>query len=289
MSCGNQVSPNYPNIFDPANCSLISQLLPATQKQFLFDFMNGNAFRNPIAQVTGLLQNKIGANLNTIAGITSLSGDLAGLNAALSNANGQMDAFAAHTNRLSGLSKDGGASLDQILGVMSAYNSIKDLLKNSGDCLEDNFSRAFSSLDPQINGPFFENFGQNMNQISGVLSEIQNQLAMGGATDLADLFGQLATLTANVSALTSNVQALMQGDNDAFALALAFIERYALGNSLISTALIDPCFGAQLIKNLITTPSASQQLDGIAKESGVVIDGSPVNMLNSVPSLKIDM
>lgn len=286
MSCGNQVSPNYPNIFDPGNCSLISQLLPASQKQFLFDFMNGNAFRNPVAQVTGLLQNKIGANLNTIAGITALSGDLAQLNAALTTANGELDAFLSHTNRLSGLSKDGGASLDQILGVMSAYNSIKYLLKNSGDCLEDNFSRAFSSLNPQITGPFFENFGQNMNKISGVLAEIQNQLAMGGATDLADLFGQLATLTANIGALTSNMKALIKGDNDAFALALAFVERYALGNSIISTVLTDPCFGAQLAKNLITNPTASQQLDGIAKESGVAVGGSPVNMLDSVPSLK---
>jgi hypothetical protein len=78
----------------------------------------------------------------------------------------------------------------------------------------------------------------------------------------------------------------MDNDNAAFALALAAVERYALGNSIISSSLADPCFGAQLMKNLILNPDFSQGLDGIAKENGVKIEGSPVNLIDHVPSLQ---
>ena len=288
MSCGNQHISNYPNIFDPSNCSLISQLLPPGPKKFLYDFMNGLAFRNPIAQVAGILQDKMGVNLakiEALGGTGGVNDQLAGLNSALSSANTEMNAFLAHTNRLSGIGS-GSPSLNQILGTMSAYNSIKDLLKNPGDCLEDNFSKAFSSLDPQIVGPFFEHFGQNMNSISNLLGRIESQLAAGGATDLAEFAGELQQLTANTANIYNTLQALRNNDANAYAIALAFVERYALGNTIISSALTDPCFAAKLAKNLILNPDFSKGLDGIAEQNGVKIPGTPVNMLTYIPSLQ---
>jgi hypothetical protein len=279
--------PGYPNIFDASNCSLISQLLPAGPKQFLADFMAGNAFRNPIQQVAGLLQGKLGDNIGKIEGLGSTIEGLGELNAALKSVNNELSALVAHTNRLSGVSTDDILPrLDQMLGVMSAYNSIKDLLKNGDELLEDNFSNAFSSLNPQIIGPFFENFGQNMNSISSLLANIENQLAQGGLTDAAALVGQIRQLTNNITAIESNINTLIENDNLAFALALAAVERYALGNSIISTALTDPCFGAQLLKNLILNPDFSQGLDGIAQQNGVKIEGSPVNLVDHVPSVQ---
>lgn len=292
-----QNQPGYPNIFDAANCSLISQLLPANAKKFLADFMDGNAFRNPIQQVGELLQGKLGElgnkadvlrGLSDIGQETSLA--LRDVNTALTGVNNEMNAFLAHTNRLSGVSIGGDNGvlprLDQIIGVMSSYNSIKDLLKNPGDLLEDNFSNAFSSLNPQITGPFFENFGSNMNQLSTVLANIETQAALGNLGGLAEFTGQLRQLTNNLASIQSNIQSLINGDIDAFNLALAFVERYALGNSLISSALTDPCFGAQLAKNLILNPDFSKGLDDIAAENGVKIEGSPVNLLDFVPGLK---
>jgi hypothetical protein len=292
-----QNQPGSPNIFDAANCSLISQLLPANAKKFLADFMDGNAFRNPIQQVGELLQGKIGDSLGQVSalqGLSDLGQDLTfalrDVNTVLNGVNGEMNAFLAHTNRLSGvdLGGDGGVlpRLDQIIGVMSSYNSIKDLLKNPGDLLEDNFSNAFSSLNPQITGPFFENFGANMNQLSTVLANIESQAALGGLSGLAESASQLRQLTNNLASIQSNIQNLINGDNNAFQLALAFVERYALGNSLISSALTDPCFGAQLAKNLILNPDFSKGLDDIATENGVKIEGSPVNLLDFVPGLK---
>jgi len=292
-----QNQPGYPNIFDAANCSLISQLLPANAKKFLADFMDGNAFRNPIQQAGELLQEKLGESLDKVgslggrAGIgDDMSNALRDVNGVLNNVNGEMNAFLAHTNRLSGVSIGGDNGvlprLDQIIGVMSSYNSIKDLLKNPGDLLEDNFSNAFSSLNPQITGPFFENFGSNMNQLSTVLANIETQAALGNLGGLAEFAGQLRQLTNNLASIQSNIQSLINGDIDAFNLALAFVERYALGNSLISSALTDPCFGAQLAKNLILDPDFSKGLDDIAAENGVKIEGSPVNLLDFVPGLK---
>lgn len=289
-----QNQPGYPTIFDPGNCSLISQVLPANTKKFLKDFMDGNAFRNPISQVTGLLQGQLGdsmSKLNNLAGISSGFGqDLTRLNGALSSINGELGAFINHTNRLSGIQVDGDAGilprLDEIIGVVSAYNSIQDLLKDPGDLLEDNFSNAFSSLNPQIVGPFFDNFGDNMIKISSLLGNIENQLAMGGATDLAATVGQLRQLTDNIRSLESNMKQIMDNDNNHFAMALAFVERYALGNTIISTSLTDPCFGAKLVKNLITQPDFSKGLDDIAEENGAKIEGSPINLLDHIPSLK---
>jgi hypothetical protein len=169
---------------------------------------------------------------------------------------------------------------------MSTYNSIKDLLKDPEQLLEDNFSNAFSSLNPQIVGPFFDNFGQNMNNISAFLGEIEYQLNQGGATDLGEFVGELRQLTDNVNALSNNITTLINNDNAAFTLALAAVERYALGNSIISTALLDPCFGGQLMKNLILNPDFSKSMDEIATENGVKIEGSPVNLLDHIPSLK---
>lgn len=285
----NQFQPNYPNIFDPSNCSLISSLIPPGPKEFIFDFMNGQAFRNPISQAANLLRDKLGVNIDAIDQFSNnlgLSGPLRELNGALSFANGELGAFIAHTNRLSGLStSDILPNLDQMIGVMSAYNSIKDALKDPGQLLEDNFSNAFSSLNPQIVGPFFENFGQNMNAISSLLANIENQLAAGGLEDTAALVGQIRQLTDNITALTANINNLINGDISAFALALAFVERYALGNSIISTALTDPCFGGQLMKNLLLEDGFSQSIDQIAESNGVKIEGSPINLLDFIPSL----
>jgi len=282
--------PGYPKIWDAANCSLISQLLPAGAKEFLADFMNGNALRNPIQQAAGILSGKVGEALGKIGNI-DLDGpggfELARLNAALNGVNGELSALVAHTNRLSGLSTDDLLpSLDEIIGVMSTYNSIKDLLKDPGELLEDNFSNAFSSLNPQIIGPFFDNFGENMNSIGGVLSNIEAQLALGGATGAAEFVGQLRQLTDNINSISSNIQTLINNDNAAFALALAAVERYVLGNTILSSSLTDPCFGAQLMKNLLLNPGTSQTLDGIATQSGTKIEGSPVNLIDHIPSLK---
>lgn len=291
-----QNQPGYPSIFDAANCSVISQLLPPGPKKFLQEFMDGNLLRNPVQQVAELLQGDIGKSLAQLEGIQALGAGFGGLADAagdlsdvLGRTNTELQAFIAHTNRLSGVDLGDPNSvlprLDQILGVMSTYNSIKDLLKDPGQKLEDNFSNAFSSLNPQITGPFFENFGQNMSQISTVLSSIEAQLAAGGATDLAESVGKIRQLTDNIVQLESTIQTLINGDINAYNAALAFVERYALGNTIISSVLADPCFGAQLVTNLISSESASKTLKDIANESGIKVENAPVNLLDYIPSL----
>lgn len=291
-----QIQPGYPNIFNPANCSVISQLLPPGPKKFLNDFMDGNLLRNPIQQVTELLQGDIGKSLGQLEafqnlglGFENLANAAGDLSDALGKVNTELTAFKAHTDRLSGVDISDPNSVlprvDQIIGVMSTYNSIKDLLKNSDQLLEDNFSNAFSSLNPQIVGPFFDNFGQNMTQISGVLGEVERQLAAGGATELAESIGKIRQLTDNIIQLEGNIKSLINGDINAFNTALAFVERYALGNTLISSVLADPCFGAQLVTNLITNERGSKALSDIANESGVKVENAPVNLLSMIPSL----
>ena len=285
----------FANIFAASNCSLISQLLPPTMKKFLFDFMNGEAFRNPIAQVTGLLGDKIGSSIGRLEGLGTLNEDLRGLNTTLVNANKGLTDILAHTNRLSGLgSQQGLADLDQIIGVMSAYNSMRDLFRDPNQTLQDNFSNAFQSLNPNISGPFFENFGQNMNSIESLLSEIEFQIAMGGGfgpdgsplADLSSFVGQIRQLTGNVNGIVGNITQLIENDNTVYALALLAVEKFALGNSIISSVLADPCYGGQLLTNLVTQPSFSEGLASISNENGGKIQSSPLDFLDFTPSLK---
>lgn len=285
------VNPGYPSIFDPFNCSLISQAIPPGAKKFLNDFMNGDLLRNPIQQAAELLQENFGealAQSDFLKGTAGVGEEIqaacADLSEKLTVVNNEMDAFIAHTNRLSGV-VDGDPGLDQIIGVMSAYNSIKDLLKDPDERLQDNFSNAFSSLNPQIVGPFFNEFGWNMSEISSVLGEISNQLNAGGLTGPGEFAATLSSLTANIGALGDNIENLIENDNNAYALALVAVERYVLGNTIISTVLTDPCFGAQLVQNLITQPDAAKQLNDLAKESGIKIENSPINLTDYIPSL----
>jgi hypothetical protein len=97
--------------------------------------------------------------------------------------------------------------------------------------------------------------------------------------------GKLRQLTQNITQLQGTLTSFINGDINAYNAALVFIERYALGNTIISSVLSDPCFGAQLLTNLITTPDASKSLKDIAGESGVKIENSPINLLDSIPSL----
>lgn len=288
---------NYPSVFDASNCTLISQLLPPGPKKFLNDFMNGNLFRNPVQQVTEALKGEIGKALSSsdsiagsevLGGITAACGDLS---KALNSVNTELTAFIQHTDRLSGvdLSPNGILpTVDRIIGVQVTYNTIKDLLKDPGERLQDNFSNAFSSINPQIVGPFFENFGQNMNQINSVLGEVEFQLAAGGATAAAEFIGDIRQLTTNIVSLESNIRTLIDGDINAYNLALVAIERYAIGNNLLSTALGDPCFGARLVKELITSPDASKTLNDIVQENTGITGPAeaPINLIDYIPSLQ---
>jgi hypothetical protein len=227
-----QNQPGYPSIFDASNCSLISQLIPPGPKKFLQEFMDGNLLRNPVQQVAELLQGDIGKSLGQLESIQALSSGFSGLADAagdlsdvLGRTNTELQAFIAHTNRLSGV----------------------DL----GDP---------NSVLPRLD------------QIIGV-------------TDLAEDVGKIRQLTDNLVQLESTMQSLINGDINAYNAALAFVERYALGNTIISSVLSDPCFGAQLVTNLITTEDASKALKDIANESGVKVENAPVNLLDYIPSL----
>ena len=279
--------PGYPKIWDAANCSLISQLLPAGSKEFLADFMNGNALRNPIQQAAGLLGGKLDNALGRVRGLENAGFELGSLNANLERLNDKLGDLVKHTNRLSGLSTDSVLpSLDEIIGVMSTYNSIKDLLKDPGELLEDNFSNAFSSLNPQIVGPFFDNFGENMNSLGGVLSNIESQLALSGATGTSQFVGQLRQLVDNINSISSNIDTLINSDINAFQAALLFVETFVLGNTILSSSLVDPCFGAQLMKNLLLNPESASKLGAAAAENGAAISGTPVNLVDHIPSLQ---
>lgn len=294
------------NFFDTDNCNIFSMLIPEKQKKFIKDFVNGNLFRNPIEKVAGILSDKfpgLDKQIGDLLGTTgletsnpSLYGALGDLNEALGDANSELAAFNQHASRLSGMTtEDGLASFQEIFSVMAAYNAIKDTLKDSDQLLEDNFSNAFSALKPEISGPGLSNLYDNLGEIENLLESIQNQLDAGGFTETAKFVGQLKTLTGNLQAITGNLTTIINNDNGTFANALALVERYALGNTLISSSIIDPCFGGRIVRNYILNESAARSIDEIAVENGVKIEDSPVNVLDYLKysknssGLKIDL
>ena len=278
------------SIFSAANCSVIAGLIPPGAKKFINDFMAGNLLRNPLAQVFDVLGPELDGLIGQIAGLSAATQDLAELNQNLDAMNDQLQKFQQHTNRLSGVLRDDPAyTLDQIIGVMSAYNSMKEVLKDPGETLQDNFTQGFSSLDPRIVGPFFDNFAANTYEIGRLLGEVGYQLSLGRGSntqELGALFSQLGQLSTNISELTTTMQGFENADKATYAAAALILADYALANGLISSILTDPCYGGQLITNLITQPGASSQLSSLAAENGVAVEGSPVDFLSLIPSLK---
>jgi prefoldin subunit 5 len=278
------------SIFSAANCSVIAGLIPPGAKKFINDFMAGNLLRNPLTQIFDILGPELDGLIGQIAGLSAATQDLAELNQNLDAMNDQLQKFQQHTNRLSGVLRDDPAyTLDQIIGVMSAYNSMKEVLKDPGETLQDNFTQGFSSLDPRIVGPFFDNFGANTYEIGRLLGEVGYQLSLGRGSntqELGALFSQLGQLSTNISELTTTMQGFENADKATYAAAAIALADYALANGLISSILTDPCYGGQLITNLITQPGASSQLSSLAAENGVAVEGSPVDFLSLIPSLK---
>lgn len=275
---------SYQNIFAASNCSLISGLIPPGVKKFINAFMSGNLLRNPLGTVFGLLGEQIGQLIEEVDLLGAVEGaNLTQLNQKLSTLNQDLQKFKKHTDILSGLIRDpdqGYATLDQIIGVMSAYNSMKDVLKDPGAKLEDNFSQAFSSLNPRFVGPFFENFSANMNEIERLLGEISIITDANGVETLSGPIDELAKLADNVGDLSATMEGFIEGDKATYLAAAAVLADYALANGLISSMLSDPCFGGQVIINLITNPEARNDLTSIASSNGIDIQNSPVDFAN---------
>lgn len=279
----NQVPTDF---FDTDSCNLFSQLLPASQKRFIKDFVNGNLFRNPIQKVSEIISDRfpaINEKLNEILGFggPGVIADLEELNKELNAAEKELAKFNQHASRLSGMSvEDGLASFQEIFSIMTAYNAIMDTLKDSGQLLKDNFSNAFSALKPNISGPVLSNLYDNLSEIENLLAAIGDELGVGGLTGLGKFTKELSRLVGNLKGIYGQLETIINNDNGTFANALALVERYALGNTLISSSIIDPCFGARIVKNFIMNPEASKSIDGIAEENGVKIGGSPVDAMD---------
>ena len=278
------------SIYSAANCSVVSGLLPPGVKKFLGDFVAGNLLRNPLTQVFDILGPQITDVIGQIGDLEDFTEDLQQLNQNLFEANAALQRFQNHTNTLSGIiSTDPEYTLDQILGVMSAYNTMKDILKDKDQLLQDNFSQAFSSLDPRLVGPFFDNFGTNMNEIERLLGEVAYQIGLseGEETEaLASAIRQLGELAGNIGDISNTLDQFINQDKAFYTAAAIALADYALANGLVSSVLSDPCFGAQLITNVITQPGASSQLSSIAAENGITTKGSPIDFLSLMPSLQ---
>jgi len=266
------------DFFDTNNCNILSQLMPEEMKSYMRDFINGNLFANPVQKAMEGLNSLMGDNLSildglggTIAGLDSLAADLSAISL-------ELQAFTDHTNRLSGISVESvKANFATTFNIMAGFNAMVDTFKNADELLEDNFSKAFSSLDPNITGPFLKDITGNLGKINSVLKEIQRQCAIAGGAlgdACAKLVGSLSSIVNSLKSASSNIIGIMNQDNAAFAVALAALERYVLGNTLISSALQDPCFSGALAKNLIMNPEGAFKLDEVAKKFGKDIPGS---------------
>jgi hypothetical protein len=266
------------DFFDTNNCNILSQLMPEEMKSYMRDFINGNLFANPVQKAMEGLNSIMDDNLDILDDLNPAIEGLSDLAADLNAVSLELQAFTDHTNRLSGISVDSvRANFATTFNVMAGFNAMVDTFKNADELLEDNFSKAFSSLDPNITGPFLKDISGNLGKINSVLKEIQRQCSIAGGAlgdACAKLVGSLSSIVNSLKSASSNIIGILNQDNAAFAVALAALERYVLGNTLISSALQDPCFSGALAKNLIMNPEGALKLDDVAKKFGKDIPGS---------------
>jgi hypothetical protein len=274
---------SYQNIFASSNCSVISGLIPPGVKKFVNSFMSGNLLQNPLSIVLSTFGEQIGGFMGKLNEIEDLDNNLKELNEKLDKVNDKLQKFQNHTDILSGVIRNPNqayATLDQILGVMSAYNSMKDVLKDPGAQLEDNFSQAFSSLNPRIVGPFFENFAENMAEIERLLNEVSYQVDASGNKELiatASVLNELGKLAGNIGDASESIQGFIDGDEAAYIAAAAALADYALANGLVASLLSDPCFGGQVVMNMISSTQGRDALVDVASENGINVPNGPVD------------
>ena len=217
--------------FPTNGCEISSTEYSTQEKDIINQILNGNAFSNPLSEAMG------------------------GVNTAISG---------VHSDRISGVSLNSLGPNDEpgllgLYGIASAFNSAQESMVGG---VVDNFSEVFNS----ILGPADSAIKNATDSINNKITDfiVDNIGATSGSYPVG-FQTKLAELTSEISGASSGLGTLISTDNSNYSTASNYVKKFALGNVILGSQS-DPCFGGNLMKNVVCNSSIQQKLDELPKE-----------------------
>jgi hypothetical protein len=221
-------------------------------------FSSTSPFINPISGDITVSINSIDI-LNTALALrnTDTQDDLFGLcNTLISNLTSLKDKlhssssnnqnFLNHTNRLSGTS--GGKTFLQndgslygfagVQGIASAYNSVREAMKDEGSPTEDNYSIFFTSILV---------VGKSI--MADVVDLVNLGVLLNGVTLDEFSVSGIASAEAKASSMTTAIDLSIDADNDQLSYAVDYLKKFGHGNMVLGMNK-DTYFGKRLLDDL---------------------------------------
>jgi hypothetical protein len=187
-----------------------------------------------------------------------------GLSGALYNLTDKVSDYTTHSNRVSGKNLSAIGPSDEpgflgLYGIASANNSAKETMEEKN---EDNFSPVFNSILGAASFTLKTSTETITNTIQDFIS-LHNGVTSG---DYPEGFVEnVGSLTTNVSGTSSQLNSMISQDNSSYSSALSYVERFGLGNMIMSSRK-DPFFGGKVVDNVVTS-NVREKLDAVVDES----------------------
>ena len=281
------------NLFQwPVNCAgLAQELMGEAVREVTQAVIDGVAFQNPMGASAEAMENDISAfatdlidNWNgSVTGLDQIEGIFTNIGL---NSDGSVDPTVGPPGgsilgNLRGAKEFGdqlsGAngneqSLAERLGLASAYNSLQQQVNGQVD----EFTQMFTFFGPQAEGLF-----------NDTDTQMRALITLGetfGFTDgiigpMGSIAGQLENLTGDAAGLLS----IVNGDNDAFQIAAAFVQKAGLAQMITGG---NNCFIEDLIKERpIGTDQLLENFQGAIDEKLEALAAVPEESLAAIEAL----
>lgn len=251
-------------IFPTTGCSIQAAKYTDAEKDLIQTVMDGNAFVNPV-------KGSMDATNTSISETQSLLNSVqypdlpqwSGLSASISSLSDQVGSYNTHSNRISGKSLNALGPNDEpgfmgLYGIASANNTARESILEKN---EDNFSPIFNS----ILGPassVLNSVNDTINNSVKDLISLNLGVTSGGYPD--GFTSAVAGVQTLINDASSSVANFITEDNSSYTSALRYVEKFSLGNMIMSSTQ-DPCFGGKCMDSVLT-PGVKSKLDVIESE-----------------------
>ncbi|MBC8442905.1 MAG: hypothetical protein H8D80_01810 [Proteobacteria bacterium] len=244
--------------FPTNGCDISSTKYSTLEKDIIQQVLNGNAFTNPVSEAIGSVNTAI-SGVQGLLGSVTFPDVFGGLSSAVSGLSTQVDTYKTHSDRVSGANLDSLGPNDEpgllgLYGIASAFNSAQESMIGG---VVDNFSEVFNSI-----------LGPADSAIKNVTDSINNKITNFITDNIGVTSGdypvgfetKLAELTSEISGANTNLGTLISTDNSNYSTASNYVKKFGLGNMILGSQS-DPCFGGNLMKNVVCNSSLQQKIN----------------------------
>jgi|15BtaG_2_1085339.scaffolds.fasta_scaffold00083_21 hypothetical protein len=251
-------------VFPTTGCSIQAAKYTDAEKDLIQTVMDGNAFANPV-------KGSMDATNTSISETQSLLNSVAwpnlpqwsALSASISSLSSQIGSYNTHSNRISGKSLNALGPNNEpgfmgLYGIASANNNARESILEKN---EDNFSPIFNSILGPASSVLNSVNDTINNSVKDLISLNLGVTSSGYPGGFTSAVAEVQTLINDASTSVAN---LITEDNSSYTSALRYVEKFSLGNMIMSSTQ-DPCFGGKCMDSVLT-PGVKAKLEIVESE-----------------------